>query len=304
MSAASPSRLPVLELVLGAFGFSLMSLFARLAGERLPSQQMVAARAGVALLLTIVLLRRARVWPWGEQRGLLVLRGLFGFGALSCFFYAVVNMPLAEATVIQYTSPIFTALIAAMTLGEAISFRLLVATGLGFGGVLLIARPAALFGAAAQTVPGTVVLIAFLGAFLTACAYVMVRKLIAREHELVIIFYFMLISLPASLPGLAGGAFWPTGREWLLLLAVGVSAQVAQVAMTRGMRQVPVGSATVIMYMQILFATLWGLLFLGEVPDLWTLAGALAILAGTAVVALGRRTPPARRARAVAGDLG
>lgn len=287
----APSR-AIRDLVLSAFAFAWMGLFVKLAGERLPSQQIVTVRALISLVLTVVLLRRAGVALLGENRRLLLLRGLFGFGGLSCFYYALVHLPLAEATVIQYTLPIFAAVLAAATLGEAFTPRLGAALVLGFGGVVLIARPAALFGGAAASFDPFVVGVGFAGAVLAACAYVLVRRLSRDgEHELVIILYFPLVTLVASLPvalvlDAPGGAFvLPRGVEWLWLLGVGISAQLAQIWLTRGLRRLAAGAATAILYLQIVFATVLGVVVLGEVPGAWTLAGSVLVLSGTLLVA-------------------
>ena len=293
--AAGVQTAAVRSLVLTALSFSLMALFVRLSGTRLPSLEIVFVRALVTLVLTWALLRRAGVGPWGDRRHrrLLVLRGVVGFGALSCFFYSVTHLPLAEATVIQFTSPISTALIAALYLGERASPRLWAAIGLGLAGVLLIIRPAALFSAAGSLLPPGVVLVGLAGAFMTSLAHVLVRRLAPHEHELVVVWYFPLVAVPASLLPMAPVWVWPSPGEWLLLLAVGVLGQAAQILLTRGLRHVGAGSAGVILYLQILFATLWGLAVLGERPGLWTLGGSLLVLAGTVVASRRPRLPPA-----------
>ncbi|MCP4655542.1 MAG: DMT family transporter, partial [bacterium] len=281
-------------MVLCAFAFSLMALLVKLAGQRLPSQQIVLVRALVALILSVAFLRRAGIPLWGHNRRLLLLRGLFGFGGLSCFFYALVHLPLAEATVIMFLSPIFTALLAAVFLGERPTPLLPVALAFGFGGVVLITRPALLFGGASSPFPPGVVLVALCGAFFGGCAYVAVRRLSAGEHGLVIILYFPLIAFPASIPGvLMHDPIWPDGREWLLLIGVGVCAQVAQIFMTRGIKLLPAGTATAIMYLQIVFSALWGALFLAELPDRWTVAGSLSILLGTVIAVRSAAAPAA-----------
>src|SRR5215217_7502782 len=96
------------DMVLAAFCFSVMSMLVKLVGARLPSQEVVFVRAAVSLAVAYVLVRRARPGNWGNRKGLLVLRGLMGFAALSCFFYALIHLPLADATVIQYTNPVWT----------------------------------------------------------------------------------------------------------------------------------------------------------------------------------------------------
>ncbi len=279
-------------LVLAAFSFSLMTLFARLAGERIPSLEIVFARSMVTLAITLALLRRSRLdnW-WGHNRWLLFSRGAFGFAALACVYYSVTHMPLAEATVIQFLSPIFTALIAWVYLGEQASARLWASIGLGLTGLTLIARPPVLFGASSSQLPAVAVAVGLAGAFLTAWAHVMVRRLANDEHELVIILYFPLIAVPGSLVFAASGWVWPSAWDGLLLLAVGLAAQGGQIYLTRGMKHVPAGRGSVILYLQILFATLWGVVFLGEQPGPWTIVGSLLVLSGSLIVARRPRLP-------------
>ena len=84
----------------------------------MPVAEVVLCRALISVVLTCVGLKLANVSPWGERRGLLLLRGLCGSLALLCFFEAITVLPLASATVLQYTYPTFTALAAALFLGE------------------------------------------------------------------------------------------------------------------------------------------------------------------------------------------
>ena len=102
----------VAAIFLSAFAFSVMTLFVKLAGERIPSQEIVLARSLVSVALSFLLLRRAGVSPWGHDRRGLWLRGLTGYFALSCVYAAVTHLPLADATVIHYLNPAFTALLA------------------------------------------------------------------------------------------------------------------------------------------------------------------------------------------------
>lgn len=269
-------------MVASAFFFSVMSAFVKAAGERLPSQEIVLARALIALVLCAALLWRAGVPPWGRRRGLLLLRGAFGFLGLLCVFYSLTQLPIAEATVIQYLHPIFTALLAAAFLGERAGAALLAGVATSLLGVLAVARPAgvgSLDGSLA--LPPVALLAALGGAFFSGCAYVVVRKLAATEHPLVIVLYFPLVAAPASLPAVWPVFVMPRGVEWLLLLGVGIAAQLGQVALTKGLRHEPAGRATALAYLQVVFAALWGTSFFGEVPDVWTWLGAFLILAGT-----------------------
>lgn len=258
-----------------------MSLFVKLAGERIPAHELVTARAVVSLVLSYFILKKMGIPIWGNRKGLLFARGLVGFFALICVYYALTVLPLAEATVIQYLHPIFTALIAMFFLGERPGYAVIVCIVLSFAGLLLVARPPFLFDGQAASWGFLAVTAAVLGAFGSGVAYTLVRKLSATEDPLVIVFYFPLVALPGTLPFLMHEAVWPHGIEWIYLLGIGVFTQIGQVALTKGIQLEPAARATSFSYFQVVFATIWGVLFFAEIPPLWTLAGALLIVAGT-----------------------
>ena len=264
-----------------AFFFSVMSLLVKVAGQRLPTQEVVLARSAVGALLSWWLLRRRGVPLWGRRRGMLVLRGVLGYGALSAFFYSVIHLPLADATVIQYTNPVFTALLAAVFISERLRRLDMVLILASLAGVVLMARPPFLFGGGGERLDLLAVSVALVGAVVSAAAYVTVRELRSTEDPVVIVFYFALIATAGSIPLTALDAVLPTAEEWLVLIAIGVVTQIAQVMMTRGLHLERAGRAMSVGYMQIVFAALWGVLFFAEMPDLWGVAGALVIVAST-----------------------
>lgn len=278
-------------MVAGAFFFSIMSLLVKIAGQRLSSQEVVLARSVVTLSLSAWAVRRAGVSPWGHQRGKLVFRGVAGFLALSCFYHTITHLPLADATVIQYTNPVYAGLLAVPLLGERLRRREVLSVLGSLVGVVLVTRPTFLFGGSAHALPPLTVAIGLLGAMCSAAAYITVRKLGATEHPAVIVAYFSFISMVASMPFAAMGAVWPTPLEWLVLLGVGVSTQLGQIAITHGLRMERAGTATATAYLQIVFAATLGVLFFGEIPDAGTLFGAAMIVGST--LALARRAPPA-----------
>ncbi|MGD2216506.1 MAG: DMT family transporter [Gemmatimonadales bacterium] len=268
--------------------FSLMSVLVKLAGRRLPVQEIVFSRGVVSLVLSYWLVRRAGIGLWGNRRWILVLRGLIGFAAMSCFYFALTRIAIAEATVLHFTSPLWTALLAALLLREPVTGRILASIAVSFAGVLLITRPGFLFGSAAAGTDLLGVGAALLGAVLAAGAYVTVREASKTEHPLVIVFYFPLVIIPATAP------FWPgfhlpQGWEWLVLLGVGVSTLIGQVFLTRGLSLEPAARAMTIGYSQIVLVAIWGMIFFGEFLDIWSATGSLLVIAGTLAVALGRR---------------
>jgi drug/metabolite transporter (DMT)-like permease len=286
----SPARPALLTpgmryMIAAALAFSVMSLMVRYAGQWLPSQEMVVARAVFSLVVTGLYLYRAKISPWGNNRRLLLARGIIGYAGLAAFYYALVHMPLAEATVIQYTNPVFAAVLAVWLLGERMRRREVVLVLLSIAGVLLISKPSFIFGGHSNLKP-LVVAIGMIGAIGSGTAYVLVRKLSATEHVMVIVFYFSMASTVCAIPMAIPGAVWPSAIGWLLLLGIAITTQIAQVSLTHGLKLERAGKATAIAYTQIVFAALWGALFFHEVPHWNTIAGTVLIVGAT--LALGR----------------
>jgi drug/metabolite transporter (DMT)-like permease len=263
-----------------AFFFSVMTLLVKVAGERLPTMQIVLVRSAcVAAFSGVTAVARGRDLR-GNERGLLFVRGGLGFAALSCFYYGIVHLPLAEATVIQYTNPVFTALIAAVLLSESLRARDVVPTLLGLGGVVLVARPSVLFGGIGSSLPAVPVLVALMGAVLSAGAYVTVRRL-RSEATNVVVFWFAAMSLLGSLPFVVADWLPPTPAEWWVLAGVGVSTHLGQLFVTAGLQREPAGRAMTVGYLQIVFAGLWGFLAFGEIPGPWSVLGGAMVVAST-----------------------
>jgi drug/metabolite transporter (DMT)-like permease len=274
----------------GAFCFSIMSLLVKKGGQHLPAQEMVMIRAVITFILSAWAVRHAGVSPWGTpgKRGLLILRGTVGFLALSAFYHSIVHLPLADATVIQYTNPVFAGLLAVPMLGERLRRREVLSVVVSMIGVVVMMRPSILFGGGNALDPVTVA-IGMAGAMCSAMAYVTVRKLGATEHPSVIVFYFSLISIFAAMPTALPGLLSPTHSEWLVLLGIGVATQLGQMALTNGLRLERAGPATATAYLQIVFAGTWGILFFSEIPDWGTLGGAALIVGSTLALARGKR---------------
>ncbi len=191
--------------------FSLMSLFVKLVGEGISSQEVVFLRSLVTLGFTFVALRVQHVSPFGVKKQWLVARGLVGYAALSCFFFALQRLPIADATVLQFTYPAFTGVLAAITLKESMGRSEVAGMGVSLAGLILVTRPGFLFGSGGA--PDTLAAsLAVLGAVGTAVAYVIVRKLRESDHPLVIVFYFAGISVAASFPAAAAQFSLPDAR--------------------------------------------------------------------------------------------
>ncbi len=268
-------------MIASALGFSIMSALVKLASATLPVGEIVLIRAVITLGLSYAMVRRAHLPLIGSQHGKLVLRGVFGFAALSGYYISVALLPLADAITLQQTIPLWTAVLAWWLLDEPIGWSAAVAISCGLGGVILIVHPTT--GAA----DGIGVTIALVAASLSSAAYVTVRQLTRSEHPLVVVLYFPLVTVPLAIPWAAATWVWPTAAEWLVLLALGAATQVGQVFLTRALAIERAGRVTAVGYLQICFAIVWQLALFGVWPSQGTIAGAGLIVAGTLIVALG-----------------
>ena len=275
-------------MVLSAMGFAILAAAVKWVSQKgIPVLEIVAARSIISLFLSFVVIRSRGISVWGNRKGLLFARGGVGSLALVCVYYAISTLPLAEATVLQYLTPMFTAILALIVLHERLEMATLICVILSFVGLLCIARPAVIFGGQVDPLPALSVVVAVMGALGSGVAYVIVRKLSATEDPSVIIFYFPLVAMPFSI-GLLGDAFIiPDVAELLGLLVVGIGTQVGQTGLTLALRTEAAGRATAFSYLQVVFAVALGWFVFGEMPVVWTWVGAALIVSGALVNVLG-----------------
>src|SRR4051794_32451131 len=110
----------VMYMALSALGFSVMAMLVKLVSVRIPTGEVVLVRAVLTLVISYVMVRRAHLSPWGNNRGKLCVRGLLGFAALACYYLALARLPLADATTLHFTQPLVTSLLAWWLLGERV----------------------------------------------------------------------------------------------------------------------------------------------------------------------------------------
>ncbi len=259
-----------------------MGLLAKI--SHFPPQEMIFARSVLAIVASLFLLRQKNLSPLVTRHELpwLLLRGLFGYGALSLFFASLAFIPLGVASVLQYLSPIFGSVFAFFFLGERLRGLQVVGLGLGFLGVLAILG----FG---LTLPGQgfawwAVLGCCLSACLSGAAYVMVRRLSSQgeEDRDIIILYFHLLMLCASALTFVFG--WsefqrPEGLvEWLLLLGVMFSSYLGQLALTMSFQAGKTAIASNALFSGAFFSTILGLVFCGDSLTWGFLLGGVFIL--------------------------
>jgi len=290
---ALPSVNGAQYMLLSAFGFSVMGALVKVAGGAdVPLLQIIAVRAAISIVLSLADIRRAGRHPLGHRRGWLFARGAVGFLSLTCVYYAVLHLPYAQATVLQYLHPVFTAALAYLILREVPSIPTLVCVMLSLLGLLVMLMPAA--GADSMGSNWLAMLAGLAGALGSGLAYTIVRKLAPTEHPSVIVLYFPMVCLPAAILIGWDTFIWPTGHTWIVLLGVGLFTQVGQIGLTKAMQTDLASRATSLSYIQIVFAAILGLAFFGEIPHLNTLIGAGLIITGAIVSSWLHGRRPAR----------
>jgi drug/metabolite transporter (DMT)-like permease len=222
-----------------------------------------------------------------------LVRMALGMLAMALNFLAIILLPLAEATAIGFSVPIFSTLLAALLLGEVTGRWRWGASAAGFAGVLLIIQP----GGSHIHPAGAAVALA--GALATACVTIMIRQLGATERTTTTVFLFAVSSLVPMgvLMVWFGQAHDPD--TWLILAGMALAGGLAQLTLTGSLRLAPVAVVMPMDYTSLLWATLLGAWLFGELPTLWTWLGTPIIVASGLVIVW--REHAARRRRSPQG---
>ncbi|CAK4075224.1 DMT family transporter [Vibrio sp. 16] len=281
-------------MLLSALGFALMSACVKYVSVHgIPLFEIVAARALVSLVISYIDIKRKRLSIWGNNKPLLFLRGAVGTLALMCVYYSVTTLPLAEATILQYVHPVFTALLGLLFLKERIQIATLICIALCLAGLGLMVQPS-MANNATQELPLFSVMMALLGALGSSIAYVVVRKLSHTEDSSVIIFYFPMVALPTSIALMWNDFVMPSLFITMMLVLVGVFTQIGQYGLTKAMQTQAAGQASAYSYVQIVFSTLIGVTLFNEIPSIWTYMGGGLIVTGALINVFGKQLLPVR----------
>ncbi len=279
----SPAGHPVsgiLLMLLAGVALGSMGALIKFTGKRLPVYEVVFFRC-LFLLLPLACYygwtgRRPRV----GNRKLLFARCLAGCSAMFLYFWTIVRLELATATVLNKTSPVWVVLFAIALLSEEAAWAVPALVLLAFGGCWLLIGPD--FSSAVRSpVPG---LVGLGSGILGALAYICLRQLRETDEPVDIVLCFTLFSGAVCLPPLVVGFVAPTGRELLALCGVGFAAALGQVCMTTAYQRERAAVVAPFFYSSVLVAALHGYLFWGERLDGTAAAGVtLVVVAGVAL---------------------
>ncbi|BDA45883.1 probable pseudopaline exporter CntI [Coccomyxa sp. Obi] len=291
-----------------------MLMFAKKLGQwNIPTFEILLARSGFLVFFALVGNALQRQNPLGKRRGLLLVRGIFGFGAIGNYLFAVSLLPLNDTLVLTFTAPIWAAVLGPCLIKEKPSKAVGIAILLCFSGVALITQPSFLGFTDTGRITALGAFFALFQACLTspchteafkalcsACAKMCVRELRA-EHPNVSVFYMAWVSLVAALIGCFLPMTWGATdsfripdhwAEWVLLVGVGVTSYGSQFCMTNALRHARAAPALAMSYISIVLTITYGYFLFNEVPTVLSVTGAVLICVSTLSLGAFEKTHP------------
>jgi drug/metabolite transporter (DMT)-like permease len=260
-------------LAVSSLVFAVMALIAKAAAVRLPGPQVAFVRFLFGLGACAVISVRRPLRP--RNRMGLLWRGVFGGSAVLCYFLTIEHLPVGIATLLNYTAPVFTAVWAALFLGERLDATSIAALAIATSGVVLVSL------GTSRSFPAGVgpwLLVGALSALLSGAAVAVIRQVRKTDGAWEIFAAFCAAgALITGIPAVRGWVV-PSGSEWWLLAAVGGASVIAQMGLTWSMRYVRAAPAGIIQQLTPVAALALGWVIYGDrIPPLSMLGAALAL---------------------------
>jgi drug/metabolite transporter (DMT)-like permease len=203
-----------------------------------------------------------------------------GLLSMSLMFSALIMLPLAEATTLQFTVPIFATILGAVVLREATGWHRWGAVIVGFIGVVIVAQPGS------GHIPVLGAATGLTAALLSATVSILIRHIGKTERPTTTVFYFSLLSLVPLAPLFVMSVSAHDGWTWALLMVIGLTGGIGQIAMTSSLSHAPVAVVVPMDYSGLIWATLYGWLLFSVLPTSMTWVGAPIIIASGLYIVL------------------
>ena len=289
MDGIDPQSTAVLLMVASAVFFGFMSITIRYASHQLHPFEVAFFRNVFGLLFALPLLfRGGLVLLKTDKKRYYLLRCGIGMVSMLCGFWAIANLPLAQAVSLSYSTPLFVTIAAVLVLGEVVRARRWTAVVIGFLGVLIIVRPWGHAFSPALLVP-------LAAAALSASVAISIKFLSRTEHPDSIVIITALIWAPLSLFPALPYWEWPTAESWAWVALTGFCGTAGHMLWTRAFKLGEASALTPISFVQLPIVALLGWLLFAESVDRYTLIGSAIIFAANIYIA--HREAQLRRAQ-------
>ena len=272
--------------------FTSMSVFVRLSAQDIHVLQVVFFRNFLAFLLLLPwLMSRGFSTLKTKRLGLFTTRAVINVVGMAAGFISLTLIPLAEATALGFTAPLWATIGAVIILGEVIRLRRITALALGFVGVLIVLRPGV------ETVSVGSIL-ALTHAFLIAVTTLIVKRLTATESPTTIVIWMALMQSPLSLLPALYVWQWPALTTWLWLWCLAGAGTLGHLCWTRAFTIAEVSQLQPFEFIKLPMIAIFAYLVFAELPSVWTWLGGTIIFASTAYISIREASLARRRASA------
>lgn len=262
-------KLAVFSMILSALSFSIMQIIVKVSSKNIPLMEQVFSRNFITLLISFIFIikNKEKIFPDKKNIIAVISRAIFGYLGVVTFFYATNNMLLADASVLQRTSPFWATIFAFIISKEKIFKIQWIALIMAIVGSVFIIKPQMNSNILTS-------LIALSSAIFAGVSYAIIGYLKGKESNSLIIFYFSLISCLISL--LYFQSFiMPNLYDLIMLILIGVFAGLGQFFLTISCKKAPVSTVSIFNYSGVIFSYLLSIFVLNEILDAYSIFGTI-----------------------------
>lgn len=265
----------ILLLLISALGFSMMGAFVKLSGD-VPTTQKAFFRNIVAAVITLgfVLKHKERIFGKKENQKLLLSRSSLGAVGIVLNFYAIDNLVLSDAEMLNKLSPFILIIFSAIFLKEHARRYQIISIIVAFIGTLFIIQPEF----SVEIIP---YIVGVLGAVFAAGAYTMLRVLGNKEKHYTVVFYFSFFTTVLLLPFTIVFYEPMSLTQWIFLLLAGAFATVGQFGVTLAYKYAPASEISIFFYSTVVYSALLSVILFGQIPTLWSVLGYVIIFSAS-----------------------
>ena len=290
-----PQNKAIAYTLVSIFFFTLMGVFIRKSSENIHIMEVIFFRNLLACLIIIPVMCSSGLASFKMNRpGLFVWRAVFGSIGMFAGFVAITLIPLAQATAISFTAPIFITILAFFIFGEVLKFRRVAAIFIGLIGMLIIVQPSA-------EVISLGVILAFIAAFFHSINILIVKKLTATESANAIVAWMVIMLIPITIVPAILVWEWPSALTWLYLWGLAFCGTLGHSFFTRAYSLAEITSLQPLEFIKLPMVAFLAWVIFSESPGYWTWVGGIIIFSSTVYIT--RREAKINRSKIVNSEL-